>query len=531
MTPPLARLILVTLAVVLSAGCVRREASADLVIINGPEPETIDPGVLTGQADGRIALALFEGLTRYNPTNARPVAGLAERWELSRDQRTYTFHIRTNAVWSTGEPITADDFLQSWLRVLRPETGAANAGHLFYIRGAQDFHEGRMPNPSGIGITPLDDRTLRVELVAPTPFFLDLCAYPTYAVVPHRIIGKHGDRWLMQRPLPVSGAYQLEYWRLNDRARLRKNPLYWDAANTSCGLIDLIPCSSPTTALNLYQTGAADIVWDKELIPSDLLDAIVKRPDFHSYGYLATYFIRFNVTRKPLDDPRVRQALALAIDKRRIVDKITRAGETPAEHQVPPGVEGYESPAGLGHDPVEARRLLAAAGYPDGKGFPEIDYTFNALKSHERIAVELQDMWSRELGIRLKLRPLEWKVFLAEQKKLNFDLSRSSWIGDYNDANTFLDMFTSGNDNNRTGWKNDAYDRFIRQANAEPDGSKRAALLRQAESLLIRTEMPIVPLYFYVGLEYFDSTVIDGVFPNILAEHPLRAIRKKQGRK
>src|SRR5262249_49951724 len=155
----------------------------------------------------------------------------------------------------------------------------------------------------------------------------------------------------------------------------------------------------------------------------------------------------------------------------------TRAGENVASHQVPPGVADYTSPPGLGYDPKEARRLLAAAGYPEGQGFPQFYYVYNNQKSHEKIAVELQDMWEKILGVRADLRAVEWKVFLADQKQLNFDLSRSSWIGDYNDANTFLDMFTSGNDNNRTGWKNATYDDLLQRANAELDRPKRAILL------------------------------------------------------
>jgi oligopeptide transport system substrate-binding protein len=508
-------------------GCARQEPPADLVIINGQEPETIDPGILAGQADGRVGLALFEGLTRYNPTNATPMPGVAERWEISPDGRTYTFYLRKAAVWSTGERITASDFVYSWLRVLKPETGAASPGHLFYIRGAREYHE-QGGDPGRVGIQAVDDHTFRVLLIEPAPFFLDLCAYPTFAVVPRAAIEKHGDRWLMHRPLPVSGAYQLEYWRLNDKIRLRKNPQYWDAKNTSSEIVDLIPCASPTTALNLYQTGAADIVWDKELIPSDLLDVLVQRPDFHRYDYLATYFFRFNVTRKPFDDARVRRALAMAIDKQRLVEKITRAGEKVASHQVPPGVADYTSPPGLDYNPDGARRLLAEAGYPGGAGFPPCQYVYNTQKSHEKIAVELQDMWRKTLGIKVDLRALEWKVFLAEQKQVNFDLSRSSWIGDYNDANTFLDMFTSGNDNNRTGWRNERYDDLLRRANAELDKHRRRALLQEAEGLLIREEAPIVPLYFYQGLEYFDKNKIEGIFPNILAEHPIRAIRRKE---
>jgi oligopeptide transport system substrate-binding protein len=505
-------------------GCTHYDR-ADLVIVNGPEPESLDPAIITGQADGRICLTIFEGLTRYNPTNATPLPGLAERWDISPDGRVYTFHIRSNAVWSTGEPITAEDFVYAWLRVLDPRTGADYAGQLYYVTGAEAYNTLKDTNANHVGVKALGPKTLRVELVDPTPFFLDLCAFQTLAPVPRWIIEKHGDRWLMQKPLPVSGAYNLVSWRLNDRVRLRKNPLYWDAANTHCELVDMIPCTVANTALNLYETGEADIVWDKELVPAELLDLLRKRPDFHTYNYLGSYFYRYNVTKKPFDDVRVRKAMALAIDKRRIVEKITRAGEQVASHLVPPGVANYDPPQGLGHDPELARKLLAEAGYPGGKGFPTVDYMFNSVSSHEKIALELQEMWARELGIQIELRKLEWKVFLQAQSRLEFGLSRSSWIGDYNDPNTFLDMFMSNNGNNRTGWKSERYDNLIREANGKLDMKEREKILQQAELLLIRDELPIVPLFIYVGLEYYDTSKVSGIFSNIRAEHPVRTIR------
>jgi oligopeptide transport system substrate-binding protein len=506
-------------------GCTRYQRRADLVIVNGPEPESLDPAIITGQADARICLTLFEGLIRYNPTNATPLPGLAERWDISSDGRVYTFHIRTNALWSTGQPITAQDFVYSWLRVLDPLTGADYAGQLYYVKGGEAYNTGKDKDPSKIAVKAIDERTLRVELVDPTPFFLDLCAFQTLAPVPRWIIEKHGDRWLMERPLPVSGAYNLVSWRLNDRVRLRKNPLYWDAANTHCEIVDMIPCTVATTALNLYETAAADIVWDKELIPIELLDLLQKRPDFHTYNYLGSYFYRYNLTRKPFDDVRVRKAMALVIDKKRLVEKITRAGERTASCLVPPGVANYTSPEGLGYDPALGRKLLAEAGYPGGKGFPRVDYMFNSINTHEKIALELQEMWARELGIQIDMRKLEWKVFLQAQSKLDFGLSRSSWIGDYNDPNTFLDMFMSNNGNNRTGWRNERYDQLLREANAKLDPKQREKILQQAELLLVHNELPIVPLFFYVGLEYYDTNNVSGIFSNIRAEHPVRAIR------
>ena len=505
-------------------GCGRPTAQPNLVIINGPEPESLDPAMITGQADGRVVLSLFEGLTRFHPEDGTPIPGLADRWELSSDGRIYTFHIRTNAAWSTGEPLTAEDVVYSWRRVLDPLTACEYSGLLFYIKNGEAYATGSLKDPAQVGVTAVDPKTLRVELVDPTPFFLDLCALPTLCVVPKQAIEKHGDRWLTSRPLPVSGAYELELWRLNDKVRLRKNLRYWDAARTRSALVDLLPCSLATTALNLYESREVDIVWDKELVPTELIDVLRRRPDFHRFDYLGTYFVRFNVTRQPFDDVRVRQALALAIDKRRLVEKFTNAGEKPADHLVPPGLAGYQSPPGLGFSPENARRLLAEAGFPGGRGFPRFAYLYNSGKTHEQIAVEMQEMWRRELGLRVELRQQEMKVYFQAMTQLDYDLCRSSWIGDYSDPNTFLDLFMSNNGNNRTGWKSPAFDRMLREANAQPEPARRAGLLRAAESLLIQEAVPIVPIYFYAGLEYYDSEKIQGIYQNPRSEHPLRAI-------
>lgn len=515
-------------------GCSRREPPADLVIINSLEPESLDPAIITAQADSRIVLGMFEGLTRLEPVAARAVPGLAERWDITPDGKTYTFHLRTNLQWSTGEPITAGDVVYSWVRELNPATASDYAGQLYYLKNGADFNTGKITDPSLVGVRALDNLTVRVELNHPTPFFLDICAMPLTCVVPRQTIEKYGDRWLNVRPLPVSGPYELACWRLNDKIRLIKNPFYWDATNTQSGIIDILPVGTPNTALSLYDRGQADIVWDKELIPTDLMDVLIKRPDFHTFTMLGTYFFRFNVTRKPFDDPRVRRALALAVDKERIVKRITRCGEQPTSHLVPPGTANYDPPEGLGYDPAQARKLLAEAGFPGGKGFPRFEYLFNSgaggYKLHEDIAVELQQMWRDELGINMDLRQVESQVFWGTQARLEYTLSKSSWIGDYNDANTFLGMFLTGDGNNETGWSNARYDKLVHQANETVDPLAREKLFQQAEIILVRDEMPIVPLYIYVGVNYFDTNKIAGIWQNMLDDHPLRTIRKIKAR-
>lgn len=514
------------------AGCMRYEPRADIVIVNGKEPESLDPAIITGQAEMRITSSLFEGLTRQDPKTGGPIPGLAERWEISPDGRTYTFHLRTNLTWSTGEPITADDVVYSWIRALDPATASDYAGQLYYLVNGEDFNSGKIKDPKLVGVHALDRYTIRADLNSPTAFFLDLCAFSTLSIVPRQTIEKYGDRWLMARPLPTSGAYQLEAWRLNDKVRVRKNPRYWDAANTRTEVVDFLPIVSATTALNLYETGGADIVWDKDQVPAELVDVLLKRPDFYSYPILATYFIRFNITKKPFNDVRVRQALGLAIDKERITKKITRAGEPTASSLVPPGTARYHPVKGLGYDPDKARKLLAEAGYPGGKGFPRFEFMFDGsagggAKIHGRVAVELQEMWHDELGIDMDLRQVEWKVYLANQSKMAFDACRASWIGDYNDADTFLNMFMSNNGNNRTGWKNAHYDELIRAADRENDIAKREKYFQEAETMLVRDENPIIPLYYYVGFNYYDSRKIKGIYRNILDAHPLNFIWKE----
>jgi oligopeptide transport system substrate-binding protein len=521
-------------AVTLSS-CGRMEQRADLVIINGAEPGSLDPATAKGLEELRIVMALWEGLMRVDPQTARPIPGLAERYDKSPDGKIYTFHLRTNAQWSTGGRITAHDVVYSWRRVLDPATASEYAGQLFYLKNAEAYFNRTITDPGQVGVRALDDRTLRVELTSPVPFFLDLCAFQTLYVVPREVVEKHGDQWMRVRPLPVSGPYQLEAWRLNDRVRLRANPRYWDAANTRCQMVDLLPVSSASTAFNLYEKGVVDIIWDKERIPSELYPFLrtneARRVNCNFFNYLGTYFLRFNTTRKPLDDPRVRHALALSIDKQRLVDKILQTGETTAWRLVPPGTANSLPPGVLAYDPERARQLLREAGFGDGKGMRTIEYLFEAVSGggssvHAKIGVELQQMWRQELGINIELRQMEKQVYLGAQRSLEYDVSRSTWIGDYNDPNTFLDLFRSNNGNNRTGWKNARYDQLMDEAGLLPDLARRAELLRDAETILVRDEVPIAPVYFFSGFNYYNPKRVSGVYGNLLDLHPINAIRR-----
>lgn len=509
-------------------GCGRRLDRAELVFINGAEPEILDPALVTAQATSRVTYALFEGLVIFDP-DAKVRPGVAERWEVSPDGTVYKFHLRKNACWSNGEPVTSEDFVYAWRRALLPETGSEYASQFYPIVNAEAFNTGKITDFGEVGVSAPDGLSLEVKLEHPTPYFLDLCAFSTFLPVHRATAETHADWASKPGKFMGNGPYLLEEWRLFDRVRLVKNPRYWNAAEVSLKSIDVLPAARPITAFNLYATGAADLMLDKGLAPTPLLDELRKRPDFHSAPFLATYFVRFNVSRAPFSDARVRRAVSLIVDRRELVEKITRGGEPIAESFVPPGTgSGYVPPAGARRDPEAARKLLAEAGFPGGAGFPVVRYLYKGDSDLDRdIAVEIQGALQRELGIRMLLQPQEWTVYLALQGALDYDLCRSSWVADYNDPNTFLNMFVTGDGNNRTGWSNAGYDALISAAAAEPDRDKRFECFRKAERILVVDEAAVCPLYFYVGIQFYDAKRLGGLSQNLLDEHPLRFLHWK----
>lgn len=516
----------ICLLVALSSGCRSGYERAELVIANSVEPESLDPILITGQADARIVECLFEGLVRLNAKTGTPEPGLATHWKISDDMMTYTFFLRKNVHWSDGKPLTANDMESSWRRALDKSQKVGYADFMFIIDGARAFHADSSGDP---GFRALSPEVFEVKLSQPAPHFLNLLTMPIFAAAPVHAIEQSPTRWILQPDVPVNGPYLLKWWKLNHSIRLEKNPNYWDHANTSVKTVDFLPISNPSTAMNLYLTGQVDIIWDKDLIPTQIVDHLKNRDDFHQFNYLGTYFIRFNSTEPPLDDPRVRKALSLSIDRERITSQITRAGEIPTASLVHPDTQNYNPNFNISlFDPEKARSLLAQAGFPNGKDFPTLEYYFNGAASgpasnHQKIAVELQAMWKKSLNINVRLKKNEWVVFLGDQRNLNYQISRSSWIGDYNDPFTYLEIFSSMHQNNRTGWKNSEYDAHLINANKSNSTSERENWMIQAESLLLE-KAPIAPIYFYKGTHMWDSTRITGIYFNILDRHPVRAI-------
>ena len=498
---------------------------ADLVLCNGAEPQTLDPALVSGQLEGRLCAALYEGLTRRD-AKGKPVPGAAEKWTLSPDGRTYTFTLRKDLQWSNGDPLTAEDFRYSWLRALHPSTASPYAEILFFIAGAEDYHAGRA-SPETVGIRVIDPSTLQVQLLNPTPFFPSLISFSTYLPVHRATVEKSGDRWTRPENWVGNGPYQLLDWRINDRVSLIKNPKYHHPETVQLNRIDALSIARASTAFNLYYSGQADLLLDKGMIPSLIVPQLRGRPDFHPGPLLATYFYRFNVTRPPFNDPRIRRALALAIDKEAITEKVTRGGEPVAQALTPRGINGYQPPEGLSRDVETARGLLRQAGYPEGRGFPRVSILYNKSELNEQIAVEIQAQWKRELGIEVDLRNQEWATYLRSLDTLDFDMARSSWVGDYDDPNTFLDCFVTHRGNNRTGWSNPHYDSLLASALSESNPVKRFQILQKAETILVTDELPIVPIYHFVGVLMFDPSRWEGLFPNLLDEHPLSEVKRK----
>lgn len=499
---------------------------ADLVLCNGAEPQTLDPALVSGQLEGRLCAALYEGLTRKD-ARGKAVPGTAEKWSVSPDGRTYTFTLRENLQWSNGDPLTAEDFRYSWLRALHPSTASPYAEILFFINGAQSYHSGGA-DPESVGIRVIDPRTLEIRLEHPTPFFPSLISFTTYLPVHRATVEKFGDRWTRPENWVGNGPYRLLDWKINDRVSLTKNTKYHHPENVALNRIDALSIARASTAFNLYCSGQADLLLDKGMIPSLILPQLRGRPDFHPGPLLATYFYRFNVTRAPFDDPRIRRAFALAIDKEAITEKITRGGEPIAQALTPRGISAYQPPEGLSRDMDTARGLLRQAGYPGGRGFPRVSILYNKSELNEQIAVEIQAQWKRELGIEVDLRNQEWATYLRSLDTLDFDIARSSWVGDYDDPNTFLDCFVTGRGNNRTGWSNPQYDSLLASALAEPNPANRFRILQKAETLLVTEALPIFPIYHFVGCLMFDPNRWDGLYPNLLDEHPFAEIKRRE---
>jgi oligopeptide transport system substrate-binding protein len=489
-------------------------------INNMVEPESLDPGVVTGVPEHRILSNLFEGLTTTDPRDLSPRPGMAASWTVSKDGTVYTFKLR-DARWTDGRSVTAHDFVYAWERVLNPKMGAKYAQQLFYLKNGEDYNKGRMTDFSQVGVKALDDRTLQVTLRCPTAYFLDLTSFYTLYPVPRWAIEAHGKDWVKPGKIVSNGPFRLMSWVPQKELVLEKNPQHWDAGTVRLQKVMFLPTDDVNTAYKQFLAGDSDWV---PTVPPAQIDGARSRPEFYVSPYLGTYYFRFNLTKPPINDIRVRKALSMAVDRESLTKFVTKAGEIPTSSFVPTGMRGYEGVRGLAFDVAGARKLLATAGYPDGKGLPKVELLYNTNELHRVVTQAVQQMWKEHLGIQVELTNVEWKVYLARQSSLDYQISRAGWIGDYVDPNTFLDMWITGGGNNQTAWSNKRYDELIAQAACSIVNAKdRMRALQEAEKLLVADEVPIMPLYTYVNKGMLSRRV-KGWHPNILDQHPLKYI-------
>ncbi|MGD8451323.1 MAG: peptide ABC transporter substrate-binding protein [Phycisphaerae bacterium] len=512
-------------------------------VLTSDEPRTLDPHGVSWIPEIQIANALFEGLTRAGAETFLPEPAVAESWEVSPDQTEWTFHLRPEARWSNGDPVTAEDFRFAWLRVLDPHVAAQYASLLFVVRGAEAYYRSRADDDPGndvpageVGVSVDDAQTLRVTLAAPCSYFLDLTSFPTLAPVHRPTIERWAYRdgrvltvtqhlWTRPENMVCNGAFVLARWTFKKRILLERNPFYWDPAGTNVNTIEVYISNDPNAALMAYEAGRVDLIRGMETPVARALLAAQQagqRNDFHIGDRFATFFYRVNCRRPPLDDADLRRALSLAIDREAICAHVMGLGEAPARTYVPPGAvplmprqtpDGrtvyYAPPAGLGEGLSQAQREVLAREYLerhlrraglDGPGaLRPLELAFGADPEQRRVAEAVQQMWVSALGIRVDLRAIEGKVLSTRIRELDYDLARSNWYGDYLDPSTFLNMFATGDGQNRTGWSDLRYDELIAAAAREPDNERRYEQLAEAERILCTEGVPIITVFHRRG--------------------------------
>lgn len=553
-----------------------RPREADLIFISASDLHNLDPQRTHWSVDFRILECLYEPLVRFRLPDQQLEPAAAANWKVSDDKRTYTFHIRPEARWSNGDPVLSTDFKYAWRRALSPDFASAYTGMLYCIEGAQDFWQwrtdelekyARLPDDQRsdeaasrlweqsreqfdrmVGVQTPDDHTLIVHLTNPTAYFLDLCAFMTLAPVHEAsiesdLIGPDANTGLVEQSheyfkpgvLIGNGPYLLQSRRPKENLLLIANDHYWNRAAMGNQSVMMKVNDNPYTALMQIQTGEADWWPDAPSTDQFAADLIERKfPNMHVYPACATYFLTFNCTDllpdgspNPFTDARVRRAFSLAINRRAIVQTITRVNQPVALSFVPPNVfAGYAPPtqAGANHDPDQARRLLAEAGYPQGRGLAPLPVLVDNNEGHKLIFQQLKNIWEQELGATIELDIKEPRIWGQMRSSQKFAIARRNWSGDYGDATTFLYLLQTGDGNNEGLWSNRNYDDLLAKADRETDAAQRIELLKQAERLLL-IEQPVAPLFHSVLIEMFDPARVKNLHPNPMKRRRIELIQ------
>ncbi len=519
----IALLLIAVVAVTVFAGCGAKSSKDSITALFGSEPTTMDPGLIQTLDATTYCVHLFEGLTRND--HGKFVPGVAKSWDVSKDLKTYTFHLRDNAVWTDGQPVKAQDFEYAWKRNLDPRTASPYAYIMYYLDGGEAYNSYAMKeNPTDeekkkeeadlqalqdqVKVKALDDKTLEVTLLAPASFFLEiLSTQSVFYPLRKDIVEANSETWTQNKETFITnGAYKLKEWKHSDEIIVEKSDNYWDKGHAVFKEIHFKLMDDDNAALSATEAGEIDINYAH--MPNAEIPRLEKEGKAKIYPDVATYYYDFNVTKPPFDNAKVRKAISYAVDRQYIIDKVTLAYQKPAVGMVP---YGFPDPIAnkdfRDADPTkylpentskveEAKKLLAEAGYPDGKGFPEVEFIYNTSEGHRVIAEAVQEQLKNNLGISVKITNMEWAVFVEERNKHNFNFCRDGFGADYGDPISLLDLFTSKSGNNSSAWNNPEYDKLIDTIKNTADQKVRFDSMHKAEQLLM-DEMPIMPLYFY----------------------------------
>lgn len=510
----------------------------ELTVNIASEPQTIDPA-LNSAVDGAIMINhMFEGLMRWVDSGAETVGsdGTCTNAELSYGQAesydkvsnedgtvTYTFHLRDGIKWSDGQDVTAQDFVFSWQRLVNPETAADYSYMIDCVVNANAIMNGEM-DPSELGVSAPDDKTFVVTITSDLPYFTEICAFPATFPVREDIVSD--SQWTYSPDTYISnGAYKMTSRVTNSEIVMEKNENYYGVDTLGPDKITFKLMDDANAMLSGFNSGELDFI---ESMPTDEVAGLLASGDLKIVDYIGTYYVCYQTQKAPFDDPRVRQAFTLAVDRTYIVEQITQTGQVEAGGYVPAGV--YDAAGATGDDfrtvggdyyaPTDAdyeancekaRELLAEAGYPNGEGFPVVTYLYNTDDSHKAVAEALQNMWQTQLGVTVQLDNQEWATFLQTRKDGDYSIARNGWIADYNDPMSFLDMWLTGGGNNDAQYSNPDYDALIQQAKAATDPAERMELMHQAENILVGQDWVVNPLYFYTQ-KYMLADGIQGMY-------------------
>lgn len=481
----------------------------------GTEPPSLDWSLATDHVSFNVISNLMVGLTEFDK-DLKPAPVIAKSWELQDGGKKIVFHLRDDVQWSDGKKVRAQDFEYSWKRLLNPKTASQYAYILFDVANAQEYNEGKVKNASSVGVQAQDDQTLIVTLRHPASYFLAITTFEVTFPQRQDVIEKFDTRWTEPGNIVTNGPFRLQTWRHENQIELSANPTFF-RGKPSLQKVTMYMVNEKTTSVTMFEQGNLDFIDDHSIPPLDK-PRLSKMPGYKLVPQLRGEYYSFAVDRKPFDDPQVRKAFAMAID-RDVLPKILQGGQTPSTSWVPPGMLAHNPEIGLKFNPAEARKLLKEAGYPDGKGLPPIALGYNTDEEKKLVAEAIQSMWQKHLGVVVQIENQEWKVFLKKLQNDPFPVFRSGWGADYPDPDNFMKLFTSNSGNNHGRWKNSRYDQLLELAARELDAKKRSQLYDEAQKILTEIDVAIVPLYWkaeatmlnskFTGLEYNSMARMD----------------------